>query len=58
MNSITGALIKLKLKLLQNKFNEQLENNSSITVKERDLEWHEFTKIVVEIWEAIEKEGD
>jgi len=58
MNSITGALIKLKLKMLQNKFTEQLENNSSITVKERDLEWHEFTDIVVEIWEAINKEGD
>ncbi|RPJ32713.1 MAG: hypothetical protein EHM25_00350 [Nitrosopumilales archaeon] len=56
MNSIEGAVIKLKLKMLQNKFHHQLENNTSITVEERRFEWLEFTKVAVEIWESIEEE--
>jgi hypothetical protein len=58
MNSITGAVIKLQLKMLQDKFAEQLENNTSITAKERELEWHEFTKVVVEIWDSVKQEVD
>ena len=55
MNNISFAAIRLKLKILQNKFEAVLEE-TNLSHAEKVERWHKFTEVLVYISDNIQKD--